>query len=543
MTCRPERWWERSALAVGLAVAVALGAVGCGSASDSSAGGESKPWGWEAEAWMGALQEAEEQRIKMPTVFYAADAVYDFSMVGGPGKYAQGRRDVVALQSRSDSAELIRGPLFLDTAGVVRVVTLVYPASWGDDSGPVASLTHLRIGEDGIDRFTHMRGTWYRDRSTGWQTPGAARMAGWVADQVAADYRGAWSAGDADAIYRLYSPEASVTDAIRSVTARGQEAIITLAQQTATPLVAPTLAETVPAEVMDVDPYPDPSTPAVFFAMEASMDGVLSQVWVPVRSKAGCPGAWVAALTVDGDGRVLTEHRFPALDSLRACDDPAELAQGWWTGRDLPFPFGEPVVTSLDTAGGAVEVRNGSPATDTLVTWAFDRFAAADLPAPAVSTISFDPYAERCQSAAGYADWTGGQTSILICLDGTGIGPLRHDPDAITDGDAADLTPVPRRGHLMLHELSHSWLVDHTDQATRQAYLDHVGLDNWNDTRQPWGRRGVEWAAETLAWGLKGTGTSPVNLASPPCQSLTDGFHILTGAEPLTQCPSPDDPQ
>jgi hypothetical protein len=494
---------------------------------------------------MGALDEADAERTGVQAVFYSATAVHDVAMLGG-GLYAQGREDVVAMQLASSGvADLIRGPLFLDVDGVVRVFTLDYADSLGPDGGPFASLTHLQIGEGGIDRFTHMRGTWYRNRSTWWPTPGPARLAGWVADQVAADYRQAWSTGDADAIYRLYTPEASVTDAIRSVSAQGQEAIITLASESAATLLAPTLAETVPADVMGVDPYPDPSTPAVFFAMAAGMEtGVLSEVWVPVRSDAECPGAWVAALTVDGDGRVLSEQRYPALDSLRACDDPAELAEGWWTGRDLPFPFGEPVVTSLDTGAGTIEVRNGSPATDTLVRWAFDRFAAADLPAPAVSSVTFDPHAERCQSAAGYADWSGSQTSILICFDGAGIGPLRQDPDAVPDEEAAELPPVPRRGHLMLHELSHSWLVDHTDQVTRQAFLAHVGLDSWNDRGLRWGLRGVEWAAETLTWGLKGTGGIPLTLGSLSCESMADGFRILTGTDPLTTCTtSPTQPQ
>lgn len=544
MTIGDAMRWGRPALALGLAAVVALGTSACGAASDSSVGGESMPRGWEAEAWLDALEEAEEQRTGVQAAFYSAAAVHDASMMGA-GLYAHGRSDVVGMQMDSSMADLIRGPLFLDVGGVVRVFTMDYPDEFVlmPPGGPFTSLTHVQVGEDGIDRLTHMRGSWYRERTTWWETPGAARKAGWLADEVATAYWQAWSTGDADAIYRLYTPEASVTDSIRSVTAEGQEAIIALAAESATPLVAPTLAETVPADVMDTDPYPDPSTPAVYYSMAAGMEsGVLSEVWVPVRSEDDCPGEWVAALTVDGDGRVITEQRFPALDSLRACNEPADLAEGWWTGRDLPFPFGEPVTTSLDTGAGTIEVRNGSPATNTLVTWAMARFAAADLPAPAVSSITFNPYAERCRSTAGYADWTSGQTSILICFDGAGIGPLHQDPDAVSDAatggdeDATALTPVPRRGHLMLHELSHSWLVDHTDDATRQAFLAHIGLDSWNDRGLRWAQRGIEWAAETLTWGLKGTGDIPDILDTLSCQAMADGFRTLTGTDPLTTC-------
>ena len=519
---------------VGVVAAVGIG--GCGSTEGPPAGDETS-WAWEADAWMNALTEAEETRTSMQAVFYAADAVHDASMMGGSDLYAQGRSDVVAMQMGSSVAELIRGPRYLDVDGVVQVFTLDYPASVGPDNGPFTSLMHVSVGEEGIDRITHLRGTWYGDRTSWWETTGPARLAGWRADQVAADYVESWSTGEAEAIYRLYTPEATLTDSIRSVSAEGQESIIALAASSATPLVAPTLAETVPASVMDVDPFPDPSLPVAFFRMGAGMEGNLSEVWALVRSEAQCPGSWIAALTVDGDGRVITERRFPALDSLRACDDPEDLADGWWTGRDLPPPFGEPVVTSLETTAGTIEIHNGSPATDQLVMWAFDRFATAGLSAPAVSAISFDPFSERCTSTAGYADWSDGSTSILMCFNATGIGSLLVDPDAYPDDGSVELTPIPRRGHLMLHELSHAWLVDNVDDSTRGAFLAAVGLETWNDKQERWANRGVEWAAETVTWGLKGIDSIPLNLGGPSCDLIAEGFRILTGAEPLTSCP------
>ena len=92
----------------------------------------------------------------------------------------------------------------------------------------------------------------------------------------------------------------------------------------------------------------------------------------------------------------------------------------------------------------------------------------------------------------------------------------------------------------MLHEVGHAWIRQHTDEATRQAFMERVGTNNWNDHGELWRERGVEWAAETLSWGLKGSGRTSVPLASPPCDLLADGFRTLTGAEPLTQCPVAD---
>ena len=522
------------AILLGVAVA-ALGISGCGSA-DGPAADDQAPWAWEAEAWMAGLGEAENAHQSMQAVFLNPDAVHDATMLGEADFYAQGRRDVVAMQMGVGLAELTRGPMFLDADGVVQVFTIDRPTGAGPEHGPFTSLMHLTIVGDGIQSITHLRGTWYGERSEWWETTHDARSAGERADQIAADYLEAWRTGDVETVYRLYAPEAVLTDSIRSVRAEAREAIILLARESATALVVPTLADTVPASVMDTDPHPEPTLPAVFFDMAAGMEGDLTRVWVPMRSQADCPGEWIAALTVDWDGRVIAERRFPALESLRACERPDEMADGWWTGRDLPPPFGEPVVTSVQTAGGTIEIRNGSPATDQLVTWAFERFAAAGLPTPNVQAITFDPFSDQCESAAGYADWSDGSTSILMCFNATGIGSLLADPDALPDDGVVDLSPVPRRGHLMLHELSHAWLVDHTDDSTREEFMDALGLQSWNDDDEGWANRGVEWAAETLTWGIKGVDVTPLTLGSPSCDLLAEGFRILTGTEPLTTC-------
>jgi hypothetical protein len=497
--------------------------------------GEAGVWAAEAEVWMGALSAVEDAGTSEQAIFYSADAVHDFVMVGGPRFYREGRLDVVEMQMGSADADLIRGPLYLDVDAVVRVFTLVYPASWGpDDSGPIASLTHWEIGEEGIDRLTHLRGTWYADRSTWWGTTDQGRVAGRLADRIAADYVQVWSTGDPDLVGELYVDGAVVDDRVRMVAAEGRAAVAELAEQSAGPMGLVPLAEMFPASVIDSDPFPDPSTPAVFFDMDPDPKGRLAEVWVPVRSQTECPGAAIVALTVDQQQRVLAERRYPALTSLRACDDPHDLADGWWTGRDIPLPFGERVTGVFESEAGPVEIRNGSPATDALIRWAFERFGMAGLPAQAVSAIRFDPFDERCDDARGYATWADGKTEILICFDSAAIGPPRpvqFDPTA----DAEEVR-TPPRAHLLLHELSHAWIVSHTDQATRQTVTAHVGASSWNDKSDAWEDRGVEWAAETIVWGLTDLPGSSVTLGSPPCSLMASTFGILTGIEPLTDC-------
>jgi len=261
---------------------------------------------------------------------------------------------------------------------------------------------------------------------------------------------------------------------------------------------------------------------------------------MPVRSLAPCPGATMVVLTVDQKQHVLAERRLPALASLRDCDDPSALAEGWWTGRDLPAPFGERVTGSIESEAGPIEIRNGSPGTDALIGWGLARFAKAGLPAPKVSTVAFDPFDARCDNGRGHATWTEEATDILICFDSASVSP-NHPvdlDDSVTDGDESR---TPPRARLLLHELAHAWIVTHTDPATRDAVTAHVGASSWNDHRDDWKDRGVEWAAEAIAWGLLDRGRSPINLGSPPCPLMESTFGIITGSEPVNRCPSNPD--
>lgn len=525
-------------------LAAVLPATGCASSDGAGAGDASgtggvasepgRPWAWEAEAWTDALEALADEHPFKQSVYYSPDAVHDAVMLSGEAFYREGRHDVIAMQMKDVEAEWVFGPVYLDVGGAARAVTLEYPPEMG--GGSLASMTDITIGDEGIERLTHQRGTWYAERTTWASGTEESRAAAGVADDAAGDYVQAWSTGNEDLIRRIYAYDAIVDDRVRAVTVAGHDAILVLAQESSTPLRQLTLGEMFPASVMSDDPHPDSSTPAVFFDMEPALTGPLTEVWVPVRSKAACPGHWMAALTLNAEHEIVHELRYSALESLRACDAPADLADGWWTGRDLPRAFGERVTGALDTRAGSVEIRNGTPSSDALVQWAFDRFATAGLPAPTVASIRFDPFDARCTSFAGYADWGDGMTSILICFDSTGIGPPRLRPGAETSDDL-DEPSTPTRGHLVLHELSHAWLVDHTDRDTREAFVTTMGLDTWNDPETAWSERGVEWAAEVLVWGVEGLERLPINLGSPPCQTITTGYHILTGSEPVTSCP------
>ena len=57
-------------------------------------------------------------------------------------------------------------------------------------------------------------------------------------------------------------------------------------------------------------------------------------------------------------------------------------------------------------------------------------------------------------------------------------------------------------GNVLLHELAHAWEHHHVTDATRQAFLEYANLEVWNDHDTPHPARGIEHAANVIAWGV-----------------------------------------
>ncbi len=88
---------------------------------------------------------------------------------------------------------------------------------------------------------------------------------------------------------------------------------------------------------------------------------------------------------------------------------------------------------------------------------------------------------------------------------------------------------------LVLHELAHSWMDGTLEEPAPQRFMDHVGLEVWNDHAIDWDRRAVEHAADTIAWGLMDRETIMLRIGRPSADHLTTGFRMLTGVTPLHQ--------
>lgn len=82
-----------------------------------------------------------------------------------------------------------------------------------------------------------------------------------------------------------------------------------------------------------------------------------------------------------------------------------------------------------------------------------------------------------------------------------------------------------RTEYLILHELAHAWEHHFMTESTREAFLDHTGLTTWNHIETDWDERGIEAAAQAIAWGLLDT---PITNADAFPEELHQ-FELLTG--------------
>jgi hypothetical protein len=504
-------------------VVTALLLSGCGGAASTVASGGS--WGAEAEAWTQALHAAIDRHDLSHAVFYSPGVEDDSTMLG-QRYYAEGRHEVLMMESELFEAHIMRGPLYLDPTAAAHTTAWVWSPTQA-----YGVLAYMEIGESGIDRLRHLAATWYQQAGISRAMVDAAD----VAISVATEYVRAWNAAEESQVRSLYAPGARVTDGLHGIAVTGVDAVASLAESSTVQWEVDLAADTMPSQVLESnEPFVTPDdAPLVFQYLEPTRNGDLSEVWVMLHSTTPCPGSMLVALTLDHDRRIVDERRFHTVESERDCRGQNGVADGWWTDRPLPSDFAERVTGSVVTPSGEVEMRNGSPETDEMVRWVFQRYVRAGLAPPEVASIAFDPYDDRCAGPRAYADWTTGTTEILVCADSASVRAAIEDHPAASTGRA----PVsPSLAQLLLHEVSHAWLVTHADNATTQAFMREVGVDAWNDPSDDWGRRGVEWAAETLVWGLLGRDNTRRGLGSPSCAVLADGFRLLTQAEPLTPC-------
>jgi hypothetical protein len=272
-----------------------------------------------------------------------------------------------------------------------------------------------------------------------------------------------------------------------------------------------------------VEEIPGHGGPAVFGIPRLGTDEGFRRVVMLLFADdgAGCPGHVAVSLSLGADGTVVSRERFHRIDDGRRCPGDDETSTGWWTSMDVPEPVCHKRTGTVHFDGAVVEIWNGTPALDALVAWGLERFPAAGLEAPRPTSVTFYPHADRCWGNLAIA---GGEANdeIVACF-GEGLACL-----------ACPCPPWSAIAeHTMLHELVHTWMADHLDDETREAYEERVGLE-WAESDDPWEDRAVERAAEVIAWGLQEAPDHPRGLVLTE-DELVEEFTFLTGRPPMSR--------
>jgi hypothetical protein len=450
---------HRRSAALAAAVLVAVVVAACGTEGRDT----SVAWGQAAETWLDNVQEAARQGVPNIEAFLAPEVVLDHRGTGG--ERAEGTAASLSLIRHlkyTQPGTRLVGRAYLSADG------MVLPAAW---HGPTPLTVHdavlvLALSEDGLvsgeSASSVVSGDTFVDADRDWA--GLLSLAE------------AYAAGHTDG---------DVTTTVEEIAGHGG--------------------------------------PAVFGIPRLGADEGFRRVVMLLLADdgAGCPGHVAVSLSLGADGSVVSRERFHRIDDGRRCLGGDETATGWWSSMDVPEPVRHERTGTVRSDGAVVEVWNGTPALESLVAWAIERFPAAGLEAPRPMSVTFYPTADRCWGNLAVA---GGEANaeILACFG---------------EGLACPTSPCPpwsaRAEHTILHELAHTWMARHLDAETREAYEDRVGLA-WAENDDPWEGRALERAAEVIAWGLQDAPAPPRDLALTEDQ-LAEEFTFLTGMPPTSR--------
>jgi hypothetical protein len=103
------------------------------------------------------------------------------------------------------------------------------------------------------------------------------------------------------------------------------------------------------------------------------------------------------------------------------------------------------------------------------------------------------------------------------------LGTYRPQPE----GDPAVVTVCTEMRITLIHELAHAWDDHRLHDERRNQFMDHWGLDNWNDKAKSWYDRGSERASDTIAYTL--LHAEPTD--NPDILKFVCGYGVLTGKD------------
>jgi hypothetical protein len=485
---------------LGALAAAATLIVGCGT---SATGPEVQATPTIAEQWFAARISAQRQGVENLVAFYDPSLVLDHRALGA--ELITGRAEALEYLNAQwqpfHDTRTQTGPLYLSADAALATENV----SPGRQSRQIDAVVHTTMGPVAAVSETIAASL------VSWRTYGTAgdgRTA--TVHALAQRYARAWSQGDADSVSELYQPDAVVTDSLAGVTADGDAQIADLA-------AAPTAAGGLSGAV--VEQLPDFRGPAVFAAGRRLEDVAFDTIalLMTVGTEGSCPRRVAAVLQLGRDGLIRSEERFHRIDDLQRCH--GALPPGWWDSVTVPDPVLVERTGSLPVGDLEIEVFNGTPGLDGLITWSFDQFRAHGLGAPEVRRVTFhDNQIDKCEGVTGLILGD----AVTLCFDSATACRDR----ACTAWD----TWVQKT---TLHELAHAWMDEHLTPQVITQFLTATGKPTWSAPEHPWGDRGVELAAETIAWTMVDQ-PIPVNpkLGPHSCDELARYYELLTGRTP-----------
>jgi hypothetical protein len=78
---------------------------------------------------------------------------------------------------------------------------------------------------------------------------------------------------------------------------------------------------------------------------------------------------------------------------------------------------------------------------------------------------------------------------------------------------------------ILLHEMAHAWIRHNVEDDTRAAFVEHWGLTSWSNSSDPYADRGIERAAQTIAFTLNQNEATK----SEAVRRYICDFELLTG--------------
>jgi hypothetical protein len=171
------------------------------------------------------------------------------------------------------------------------------------------------------------------------------------------------------------------------------------------------------------------------------------------------------------------------------------------SGHALAGARPEPVTRPLVILGADAEHARQ-------ISWAFERFRAAGLEDLPPLEVHLHPSPDDCKGRLG--SYRAGR--IELCTT-----------------DSSD--PYARK--FALHEMAHAWTEANLDPATEARFMRLRGVNAWNDPHLAWKDRGIEQAAEVIAWGLGEGEIQPLLPEPAETRELIDAYVLLTGTMPI----------